>query len=227
MATSSTSQVIIAGATGLVGSCVLKQLLAEAVIDGVYALTRKPLKAHTKLTELLSAELTVKNWDNHHVAPEFGVIALGTTRKQAGSQQGLEAVDYHLVCQVARTMKAIGVQRLAVVSSYGAHPRSRSYYLRCKGKMEEAIRQMGFEHVTFVRPGPLVGNRNTVRPDEIWLQRIMKVGQYLLWGKLKNLIPIRAEVVAQALLYSLFDRNAPAVSVLYTTDMKRMLQKYH
>ncbi|TNF09765.1 MAG: oxidoreductase, partial [Vibrionaceae bacterium] len=27
--------------------------------------------------------------------------------------------------------------------------------------------------------------------------------------------------------YSLFDRNAPAVSVLYTTDMKRMLQKYH
>lgn len=93
--------------------------------------------------------------------------------------------------------------------------------------MEEAIRQMGFEHVTFVRPGPLVGERQVVRSDEIWLQRVMKIGQYLLWGTLKNLIPIRAEAVAQALLYNVFDRRAPAVSVLHTTDMQRLLKNYH
>lgn len=227
MTTSSSTHVIIAGASGLVGSCALHQLLATPAIDGVYALTRKPLASHEKLTAICDSELGIKQWDEQHIAPNYGVIALGTTRKQAGSQAGLEAVDYHLVCQVAQTMKTMGVKRLAVVSSYGAHPRSRSHYLRCKGKMEEAIRQIGFEHVTFVRPGPLVGERQVVRSDEIWLQRVMKIGQYLLWGTLKNLIPIRAEAVAQALLYNVFDRRAPAVSVLHTTDMQRLLKNYH
>lgn len=226
MKTDSNAHVIIAGATGLVGSCVLAHLLKEPAIEGIYALSRQPLTEQPKLTTLLNAELQIKDWDASMVAPEYGVIALGSTRKQAGSQQGLEAVDYHLVCQVAQDMKAIGVTRLAVVSSYGAHPRSRSHYLRCKGRMEQALQRMGFEHITIVRPGPLVGARQTIRPDEIWLQRAMKVGKYLLWGRLKNLIPIDAGQVAQALLYSVFDHHAPLVAILHSIEMKELLKKY-
>ncbi|WP_165311163.1 NAD(P)H-binding protein [Vibrio ziniensis] len=223
---------IIAGASGLVGSCCLKISLQENAIEHVYTLSRKPLTPTTfpeltyKLTQLIDANLNVKHWDDDDVRPQLGVIALGTTLKQAGSKQGLEKVDFELVCHVAQQMKLLGVERLAVVSSYGAHKRSGSHYLRCKGRMEEAIRQLGFAHVTFVRPGPLVGKRSIARTDEVLVQKAMAVGKYLLFGKLKNLAPIKAEDVAQSMLYSLFDKQTKSVSVLDSIAMQNMLNKY-
>lgn len=218
---------MIAGASGLVGSCCLNLAIAEHNIGNIYTLTRKPLPIQNhKIIPIIDAELNIKRWNDSLEPPTFGIIALGTTLKQAGSKQALEQVDYHLVCQVAQQMKALGVKRLIVVSSIGANPRSKSHYLRCKGRMEETIRQLGFSHVTFVRPGPLVGQRTKVRTDEVWLQKFMKIGQFFMFGKLKNFIPIQSEKVAQTMLYCLFDHNNKHVRKLDSLEMKTMLKQY-
>lgn len=219
--------VIIAGASGLIGSYVVQRLLAEPAIQGVYSLARRSLSLpHPKLTEWIDSELSITQWNDEQPRPAYGVIALGTTLKQAGSKQALEKIDFDLVCQVAQTMKMLGVARLVVVSSYGANPTAKSHYLRCKGRMEEAIRRQGFEHVTFVRPGPLKGQRATPRQNEIWLQRAMTLGRFFLFGRLKNLIPIDADLVAQAMLYRLFDYSDKRVSILHSQDILQMLKKY-
>ncbi len=216
---------IIAGASGLVGSCCLNLAIKQSNIGNIYALVRKPLSVDSNnVTPIIDANLDIKHWDETLSSPTLGIIALGTTLKQAGSKQGLENVDYHLVCHVAQQMKTLGVERLAVVSSIGAHPRSKSHYLRCKGRMEETIRQLGFSHVTFVRPGPLVGQRANVRADEIWLQRVMKVGRYVMFGQLKNFIPILAEDVAHSMLYCLFDNNTKHVRTLNSVEMKALVE---
>lgn len=218
---------IIAGASGLVGSNCLNLAIAQANIDKVYALVRKPLTAQSsKVIPIVDAELNIKNWDDSLQPPTFGIIALGTTLKQAGSKQGLEQVDYHLVCHVAQQMKMLGVRRLVVVSSLGANPRSKSHYLRCKGRMEETIRQLGFSHITFIRPGPLVGQQATVRKDEVWLQKLMKFGQFFMFGKLKNFIPIASEKVAQTMLYCLFDHKTKPVRTLNSIEMLTMLNQF-
>ncbi|WP_072669537.1 NAD(P)H-binding protein [Vibrio injensis] len=219
--------IMIAGATGLVGSCVLQRLLAEPAIEHVYTLNRRSLSLpHPKLTELIDSELSITHWPERQPRPQYGVIALGTTLKQAGSKQALEKVDFALVCQVAHSMKILGVTRIVIVSSYGANPSARSHYLRCKGRMEETIRRLGFEHVVFIRPGPLVGQREQPRKDEIWLQRVMKLGRFFLFGRLKNLLPIDADLVAQALLYALFDQSTKRVVVLHSIEMRDLLKKY-
>lgn len=219
--------VMIAGASGLVGGCALQQLLAQPSIQQVYSLTRRAAnQPHPKLIEWVDTNLSMTEWDENQPRPTHGVIALGTTLKQAGSPQALEKIDFDLVCHVAQTMKILGVSRLAVVSSYGANPTSRSHYLRCKGRMEETIRRQGFEQVTFVRPGPLKGQRKESRQNEIWLQRVMQIGRFFLFGRLKNLIPIEAERVAQAMLYQLFDYSDQRITILHSQDMHHMLQKY-
>ncbi len=224
---SNNPSLIIAGASGLVGSSCLNLAIAEANIGKVYALVRKPLTVQSnKVTSIVDGELNIKSWDDSLEPPTFGIIALGTTLKQAGSKQGLEHVDYHLVCHVAQQMKMLGVRRLVVVSSIGANPRSKSHYLRCKGRMEETIRQLGFSHVTFVRPGPLVGQRAIVRTDEVWLQKLMKIGQFFMFGKLKNFIPIASEKVAQTMLYCLFDHNTKHVRTLDSIEMRTMLKQF-
>ena len=200
------ANVIIAGASGLVGGELLNQLLLHPSVRTVYALVRSPLdNNHTKLKQIQDAKLRVNRWDDSQPFPELGFICLGTTLKQAGSKQALAQVDFELVCQVAQTMKRLGVKRIGVVSSYGAKADSFSHYLRCKGKVEQEILGMGFDRVVFVRPGPLAGKRVRPRKDEVIIGKILSLIDPLLIGPLTNFKPIQARQVACALLHALFN----------------------
>lgn len=129
---------IIAGASGLVGTELLEQLLSFQSIASVTALVRQPLEiTNNKLIQIQDAQLRVTEWDESHADPDLGFICLGTTKKQAGSKQALAHVDIELVTQVAHTMKMLGVKRIAVISSYGASLRSLSTTYGAKAEWKE------------------------------------------------------------------------------------------
>ncbi|WP_019275866.1 NAD(P)H-binding protein [Vibrio coralliilyticus] len=219
--------VMVAGATGLIGTELIKQMLEEDPVTRIYALSRRELPFfHPKLEVLQNKQLQVQEWDADKPSPKYGFICLGTTIKQAGSKQELERIDYELVCDVAQTMKVLGVTHLAVVSSYGASVRSLSHYLRCKGKMEMAIERLGFEHITFVRPGPLVGLRDTPRTDEAILQVVLKSLRPLMFGKLAKLIPIQASEVAKAMQYGILTKTDRKLQTLDSIQMRNLINKY-
>ncbi|KFI12387.1 nucleoside-diphosphate sugar epimerase [Vibrio sp. B183] len=218
---------MVAGATGLIGTELIKQMLEEDPVTRIYALSRRELPFfHPKLEVLQNKQLQVQEWDADKPSPKYGFICLGTTIKQAGSKQELERVDYELVCDVAQTMKVLGVTHLAVVSSYGASVRSLSHYLRCKGKMEMAIERLGFEHITFVRPGPLVGLRDTPRTDEAIVQVVLKSLRPLMFGKLAKLIPIQASEVAKAMQYGILTKTDRKLQTLDSIQMRNLINKY-
>lgn len=227
------THVVIAGASGLIGHELLHLLNAEPAIASIYALSRRSLEPtlvsanlNDKVHTIIDSELRVTNWDATLPNPNLGFICLGTTRKQAGSKQALEKIDYERVCHVAQTMQVLGVKRIAIVSSYGAAKHSMSHYLQCKGKMEQAIIKMGFEQVVFMRPGPLAGNRITPRSDEQALQFVLKWLQPFMFGRLANLIPIQATDVAQAMLFSLFEPQQHHIEFLPSVKIKQLLEKY-
>lgn len=223
---STPNRVIIAGASGLVGSHVVNQLLTHPAIDDVVTVSRRPLThEHTKLTQIVAPELNFVQANLTPPQSQLGIIALGTTRQQAGSRAALEKVDYELVCQVAQQMKSNGVTRLAVVSSYGANSSSLSHYLRCKGRAEHTISQMGFEQVIFVRPGPLLGYRQIERASELWLQRFMTFGSYLMIGRLKNLIPIAARDVASVMIEALLCYQQKSITTLNSVAMRAIVEQ--
>lgn len=225
LASDSDFYVMIAGASGLVGSQVLKHLLNQCHLGGTYAMVRQPLsQQHPKLVQIIDKQLSVFP-ENAKGKVRYGVIALGTTLKQAGSKEALKKVDLDLVVKVASQMKAFGITHVAVISSFGANPKSHSHYLCCKGVMEHKLMRLGFEHLLILRPGPLVGERQEVRTNEIWLQRIMKIGQYALFGQLKNFIPIAAQDVAKVLLKTLSEKNDQPVTILNSVDMLKRLNK--
>lgn len=223
------AKVVIAGASGLVGNELITQLVDLTAVHSLYALVRNPLPLeHDKLYQIQDSQLRITQWDQQHTA-DFGFICLGTTKKQAGSNKALESIDVDLVCQVAQTMKMIGVKRIAVVSSYGAKINSLSHYLRCKGKMEKSILNMGFERVVFVRPGPLAGHRIPARKDELVTAKILALLRPLLIGPLANMIPIDANDVATAMLYGTFKPQHSAKDnyvTMNSQEMHQLLDKY-
>lgn len=189
---------LLAGATGLVGACLLKDLLAADDVARVHVLARRPLgRRHRKLVVHVVDFDALAGWQ---AFPEVDDVycCLGTTIRAAGSQAAFRKVDYDYVVSVARLARARGAERMAAVSAMGAQPRSSVFYNRVKGETEEALRGLGYASLTLVRPSLLAGERRESRPGE----RLALA----LAGPLAPLIPrkyraIPAGAVARAMLH--------------------------
>lgn len=152
--------------------------------------SRKPLAAHPHLQnpvgplQQLLAQLSGEF--------DTAFCCLGSTLKEAGSQEAFHAVDHELVVNFARRARELGVRHLLVISSLGANPDSSVFYCRVKGEMEEALRAQNWPQLTIARPSQLLGPRMEVRPVE----RLTAPLSYLLPGKYRG---ISACTLARAL----------------------------
>jgi uncharacterized protein YbjT (DUF2867 family) len=159
-------KLLLLGATGLVGSAVLKQALAKGAISEVVAPTRRPLAPQNKLVNPVDLRLhelapRVKSWDVDAV-----VCALGTTKGKAGSQEAFRYVDYTLPVVFANAAHAAGAKAFALVSAIGAATNSMFFYARTKGEVERDIQKIGFYSLTICRPSIIAGERSETRSAE-------------------------------------------------------------
>ncbi|MDT9166106.1 hypothetical protein RSW31_26845, partial [Escherichia coli] len=66
--------------------------------------------------------------------------AIGTTQKKVkGDRQAYLKIDFDIPVKTARLCKELGIDRMAIVSAVGANSRSRNFYLKLKGHVEDAI----------------------------------------------------------------------------------------
>ena len=97
--------VVVAGASGLVGRCLVEQLCADPSVSVVHALVRRPLtETHPKL------QVHVVDFTALPALPPVDEVylSLGTTIKIAGSQEAFRAVDFDANLAVARAAQAAG-----------------------------------------------------------------------------------------------------------------------
>jgi uncharacterized protein YbjT (DUF2867 family) len=192
-----TRHALVAGSTGLIGSQLLRRLLADARFDRVSVLVRRPLaQAHPKLTAIVTDFDDLESLGSALQADDV-FCCLGTTRAKAGSKQAFEAVDYELVMRLARATKAAGSRQFLVVSALGANVGSMAFYSQVKGRVERDLRTVGFASLHIFRPSLLLGERAESRRLEGLGQRLAPVIGGLLPARYK---PIEADTVAAALL---------------------------
>ena len=190
--------VALAGATGLVGRSILEGLLADRTVAAVHALgRRKGGMEHPKLTS------HVVDFAALPPLPPLDEVylALGTTIKVAGSQAAFRAVDFDANLAVAHAALAAGARRAGLVSAMGADAKSRIFYNRVKGELEEALAQLSFAGLVIARPSLLTGDREALGQSERPAEKVsMAVGKVFRPLIPANYRPISAADVAQALL---------------------------
>lgn len=197
---------IIAGASGLVGRYCLVSLLRHQTYQQVYALSRSPLPDFGQRLTTLRVNfdrLLEDDWLPRlpTEVPVDVFCALGTTIRKAGSQEAFRRVDLRYPEWLAKRAIAAGARQFALVSSVGASSSSRTFYLRVKGQLEQSVCHMGFEAVHLFRPSLLVGERQeTRRPGEALGIALTTSLQFLMLGPLRKYRPIRAEIVAEAMV---------------------------
>jgi uncharacterized protein YbjT (DUF2867 family) len=192
--------VLLAGASGLVGKCALDALLDAPDIGRVFAVTRRSLgREHPRLANRIvqfdKLETQLKGMTCH-----VAVCCLGTTIRQAGTQQAFRHVDVDYVLAFARTAKAAQAQRFVVVSSAGADVGAQNFYLRTKGEMEAAVANAGFVSLDILQPGPLLGLRSEMRPLEFAALLAMPLVNPFLRGAREAFRGIPAKTVAAAIV---------------------------
>lgn len=206
------SQVLLTGATGLVGGHLLRLLQNEPRISTIAAPTRRPLAPAEGVFNPHDPQLTDAL---AQVVDPVDIVfcCLGTTRREAGSKEAFVHADYTLVVDTALTGKRLGAQHMLVVSAMGANAHSPFFYNRVKGEMETALIEQGWPRLTIARPSMLSGEREKKRTNETFLAPLFR----LLPGNWKS---IAARDVAIALLAEALSPTHEGVRILTSSELR-------
>jgi uncharacterized protein YbjT (DUF2867 family) len=206
-----TDTILLAGATGMVGGGVVRELLADRHWAGRliapirHSIAENDARLVPVLTDFagnssdagLESALTSTLGDQ---PVSTFVCCLGTTIKKAGSREAFIAVDRELALRLAALSRKFGARHAILVSSAGASRQSGNFYLRVKGEVEDGIEALGFKRVDLVRPGLLLGERSDRRPSEAMAQALAPLGNLLLRGKLARYRSVDAGDVSKAIV---------------------------
>ncbi len=192
--------ILLAGATGLIGSTTLDLLLKDTRIGRVVALVRKPMPVeHAKLEQWVATGDLLTGLKPAHV--DAVICCLGTTiRNVGGDKAKFTHVDKDLVVGLARWAKSNTVPAFAVVSAIGADPDSRIFYSRTKGEMEQEVIAVGLPATHFFHPSILTGPRKEERTGERIGIALSKLLAPLMVGGMRKYRPMPHDVLAKALI---------------------------
>lgn len=207
---------LIVGATGLVGTELVKLLCDSDQYDLVKVVVRRPLTyTHPKLVILVREFDHITKEDVGEVKDVF--CCLGTTIKKAGSREAFKKVDFTYPESIAKLAKKQKVEHFLIISAMGADENSAFFYSRVKGMIEKELIKMDFPQLSIFRPSLLTGERNEFRLGETFGAMVLKVINPILFGPLKKYRSIPGKQVASAMKFIALNRNNKKVTV-YTSD---------
>lgn len=213
------STAIILGASGLVGSEVLKQLLADKGVsdpstslransaqelntsfEKIKIFVRKPIAIeHPKLEQIIVDFDLIGNYSDS-IKGAVLFCCMGTTIATAGSKDAFIKVDHTYPLEFAKIAKQNGLKKFLLISSIGADKTASNFYLKVKGDIELALEELRFESLIILRPSMLLGDRKGFRFGESAGKIVMKLFSFAFTGKLKKYKAIEAADVAKAMI---------------------------
>jgi uncharacterized protein YbjT (DUF2867 family) len=190
---------IVIGATGMVGTQLIKLLLQSTAYSEVVSLVRRASGVvHPKLNEHIIDFEQPENWHNL-VNGDVLYSTMGTTIAQAITKEAQYKVDFTYQYIVAEIAAKNGVSKYVLVSAAGASSKSRIFYSNMKGKLEDTVKTLPFDVISILRPGQLAGDRVEKRTGEkIALSVMYGLNKLGLFNRYK---PIQAIEVAQAMIH--------------------------
>ena len=188
---------LVIGATGAVGKDLVQQLIEDSSMERIDIFVRREVK-------MPAAKVVAHVVDFDH--PETwadqlkgdGLFScMGTTIKAAGSQEAQWKVDYTYQFDAAKAAKANGVPTYVLVSSIGADVKSKLFYTKMKGALDDAVQKLGFEGCYILRPPSLVrkgSDRFGEKAGIVALRALNAIGLLHTWT------PMPTEAVAAAMI---------------------------
>ena len=192
---------MISGATGLVGSILIKKLVSDVNCVKVISVSRKSVGIKSdKLNEVLVRDFSELATHREVLNGDVYFSCLGTTIKDAGSQENFRKIDFDAILAFGKIAEFHAGQALVVISASGANPRSAIFYNRIKGEIEASLLQLKIDRIIIFRPGLLMGNRKVFRLSERIFVKLFDILTPLLPSFLSKRIMTSAETLAERMM---------------------------
>lgn len=215
---------VILGSSGLVGRACLQAILQSGAYQEIRAIVRRPLTVRHPALQEVRTELSRLEEYAGLFRTEAVFCCLGTTISKAGSQAAFRQVDFDAPVVAGRLASQAKARQFLIVTALGADSRSKVFYTRVKGEVEEALGRLGFPELHILRPSLLLGEREEFRLGERVAAPLMKAGGRLLPNRFARYRPVESAVVGRAMvaialgLPGAVERNARPVTRVYESD---------
>lgn len=193
-------KLVLFGASGLVGSSVLREALQDPDVQSVLSIGRRPTGVqHPKLAELLLDDLfAIPPVEGKLLGHDAAIWAIGV------SSVGLDEAAYAKVTEELTLLWARALLRLNPGMSFcycsAAGAGGRSMWARVRQRVEGALQAMPFRHVGCVRPAfiePVPGTGSRTRGYQLGI--VLMRPLFPLLRRFPK-VATRAETLARAML---------------------------
>ena len=188
---------LVIGATGAVGKDLVQQLIEDSSMERIDIFVRREVKMPAAKVVAHVVDFDHPETWADQIKGDVLFSCMGTTIKAAGSQEAQWKVDYTYQFDAAKAAKANGVPTYVLVSSIGADVKSKLFYTKMKGALDDAVQKLGFEGCYILRPPSLVrkgSDRFGEKAGIVALRALNAIGLLHTWT------PMPTEAVAAAMI---------------------------
>ena len=198
--------ILIVGASGLVGGEILKNL--KTTNNELILLSRKKLLCENSINQIV---IDFENIDSLDASLKVDEIYIAIGQKlslseliyiKKNNRKSFVNVDFNCIKKVAEFAKNCGANSLGLISAIGANSKSFNTYLKVKGDVEQEIKLVGYKKIIIAHPSHLLGKRagEDIAMNVKVFEKITNFFGFLMIGSLQKFKNVEAKKVAKAMI---------------------------
>lgn len=195
---------IVLGSSGAVGTALTKELIAQPSIAAITLLLRRPhpdplVAQASKVTQHLVDVFSPPSYEKFLVGHELAFSTFGVGQPSKITREEFVATDLDAVQNFAAACRRVGVRHFSSLAAVGANAQSKIFYVQIKGRLEQALIDLGFDRLTLVRPSMIITPQNRYGFSQALTLVLYPYLDPLLIGGLKRFRSIKVEELGQAM----------------------------
>ncbi len=205
--------VVMLGASGAVGGHVVSTLLAMPDLKRLTLLGRREM-ALPGGTSKARVQQHVVNIESPDTYVEFvtghdaAVCTLGVGQPSQMTKAEFVYIDKDVVIAFATICKQNGVRHFELLGAVGADSKSRAFYLRIKGELEDALAALNFERLSLFQPSMIFTPTNRYGVQQALTLAFWPMLSPLLFGPLHKYRGVRVETLGAAMAKQLATKGS-------------------
>ena len=217
--------IVMLGASGAVGTETLNTLLKLKNIKQITLLGRNPI-SNINVDFVQQHKISIsdtnsysKYLDNHTTA----ICTLGIGEPSKASKEDFIKIDKTAVIDFATACKKAGITHFELLASVGLNHKSKSFYLRTKGELVEALKELNFERLSVFQPSMIITPTNRYGISQALTLKVWPHLNPILIGGLKKYRGISVNYLGQAIAKNVFIKGE-AYEILQWNEFKSIIK---
>ncbi len=199
--------VVMLGASGAVGGQVVNTLLAMPQLKRLTLLGRREITLPSLASSIVKQHMididATDTWAKLVAGHNCAVCTFGVGESTKVSKAVLMHIDRDVVIAFATICKQAGVKHFEMLGSVGANAQSRSFYLRVKGELRDALIALNFERLSLFQPSMILTPTNRYGLLQAVTLALWPALSHLLIGPLRKFRGVRVAALGAAMAQNL------------------------